>query len=838
MISKLPIRVPLLVCLLGCLTSSAALARPARPAPPLPAPSGTVVNVSTEPQLQAAMQALTSNTTIVLAPGTYVLTRTLYIHGVFNNVGIRGATGNADDVVIVGPGMTQASYGEAPFGIWTGDGVTGVTIANLTIRDFYFHPIIFNGGTQSPRVYNVHLINAGEQFIKVNPDASGAGASNGILEYSVIEFVTTARNDYPKGIDIQGATNWTIRHNLFRNLVAPPGQILGPGILVWRGSSNTLVEGNTFLNCARGVMFGADDTVSPSHSGGIIRNNMFHRSASQAGDVGIILSDSPRTQVLNNTLIVSGTYGTPLEIRYAGTKDGLVANNLLDGTIGLRDGGTATQSHNYVGAVSTMFVDAASGDLHLSASATGAIDRGDTLAAVTDDWDGELRPKGNAYDIGADERGAAAVGYQIAGRITTSSDGAALPGVAVALGGARTASTTTDASGRYAFTGLAPDADYEVTPTKSGYLFTPSRRFFALGADQIGADFTATAATPPSGGATATFVKLDTTTQGSWRGVYGADGYALANVGASYPAYAQVAIAGASTWTWNGSTADVRALVRPAGVDRVAACWYSGASFTVDVNLTDGAAHTIALYAVDWESNTRVDRIDVLDASSGAVLDSRSLSAFNRGQYAVWTIAGHVVLRVTSTGAINGVVSGIFFDRAGAAPPPPPPSGTTAAFVKGDTTTQGSWRGVYGADGYALANVGTSYPAYAQVAVNGSATYTWNGSTSDVRALQRPAGTDRIAACWYSGASFAVDVNLTDGAAHTIALYALDWDSNARAERIDVLDAASGALLDSRTLAGFRGGQYAVWTVSGHVIFRVTSTGAINAVVSGIFFDR
>ena len=409
------------VCILMLCGSTVASARPARPAPPLPSATGTVVNVSTEPQLQAAMAALISNMTIVIAPGTYVLTRTLSIHGAFNNVGIRGATGNSDDVVLVGPGMAQANYGDVPYGIWTGDGVNGVTIANLSIRDFFYHPIIFNGGTQNPHVYNVHLINAGQQFIKVNPDASGVGASNGTLEYSIIEFVTNAKDDYTKGIDIQYARNWVIRHNLFRNIVAPAGQIAGAGILVWRGSSNTLVEGNSFVNCARGVMFGADDTISPSHSGGIIRNNFFFRSASQPGDVGIILSDSPQSKVLSNTIVMSGTYGTPIELRYPGTDHVLVANNLLDGTIGLRDGGTATQTHNYVGAVSTMFVDAASANLHLSASAMGAIDHGDMLADVTDDWDGELRPKGSGDDIGADERRAAAVGYQIGGRITRTS---------------------------------------------------------------------------------------------------------------------------------------------------------------------------------------------------------------------------------------------------------------------------------------------------------------------------------------------------------------------------------------------------------------------------------
>ena len=355
-------------------------AGPARPAPPLPPPAGAVVNVSTEPQLQAAVRSLASNTTIVIAPGTYVLTSTLYVRGV-TNVGIRGATDNADDVVLVGPGMAEPSYGSVPFGIWTGLGVDGITIANLTIRDLYFHTIIFNDGTENPRVYNVHLIDAGEQFIKVNPDGRGGGVDNGIVEYSVIEFTTTAKDDYTKGVDIQTARNWIVRHNLFRNIVAPPGQIAGPGILAWRGTGNTLAEGNTFVNCARGIMFGADDYYSPSQSGGIIRNNIFFRGGAQPGDVGIILSDSPDTQVLNNTVFVSGTYGSPIEYRYAGTRNVVIANNLLDGGITSRDGGTATLITNYQGAGPGTFVDAANGDLHLSALAVPAIDHGTPVAA-------------------------------------------------------------------------------------------------------------------------------------------------------------------------------------------------------------------------------------------------------------------------------------------------------------------------------------------------------------------------------------------------------------------------------------------------------------------------
>lgn len=810
-------------------------AAPARPAPPLPAPAGPIVNVSTEAQLQAAVRGLTSNTTIVIAPGTYVLTSTLYVKGV-TNVGIRGATNNPDDVVLVGRGMAEANYGSVPFGIWTGNGVNGITIANLTIRDLYFHPIIFNAGTESPRVYNVHLMNAGEQLIKSNPDNNGGGVDNGVVEYSVIEFVTAAKSDYTKGIDVQTAKNWIIRNNLFRNIVAPPGQIAGPGVLAWRGTSNTLVEGNTFINCARGVMFGSDDYYSPSHSGGIIRNNIFFRSASQPGDVGIILSDSPGTQVINNTLYVSGTYGSPIEYRYAGTRNVLIANNLLDGIIKSRDGATATLSRNYTGAGPGMFVNAASGDLHLSALAVPAIDQGATTSAVTD-WDGQPRPQGAGYDIGADERGASTASYRIAGRVTDG-EGAGLSGVTIALSGGQSRTTTTDANGTYSLTSLASGATYTVTPSKAGYSFTPPNQYYAaLGQDDLTADFVATADAPPGGGATASFLRTDTSTQGNWTTAYGSDGYLMAGVTAALPGYAKVSITGATSCTWAATSTDPRGLQRPGAGDRLAACWYAAGSFTVDIDLVDGATHQAAFYGVDWDRRGRSQRVEVLDASTGAVLDARTMTAFQNGQYLVWTLSGHVKLRFVNTGPNNTVLSGIFFGGSGAVVPPPPGASASAAFVRNDAATKGSWTSAYGRQGFGIAGVATSYPAYARVSISGASSCTWAATTTDVRALQRPGAADRLATCWYAATRFVVDVNLTDGAAHKLAVYSVDWDSRGRSQRVEVLDAATGTVLDTRSISGFQGGQYLVWRLSGHVQLRFVNTGPNNAVVSGIFFD-
>ena len=131
----------------------------------------------------------------------------------------------------------------------------------------------------------------------------------------------------------------------------------------------------------------------------------------------------------------------------------------------------------------------------------------------------------------------------------------------------------------------------------------------------------------------------------------------------SHPSYAQVTLNGQANWTWAASTNDPRGLQQGADPSaRIAACWYAPTSLTIDVNLTDGNPHTLAVYTVDWDSTTRAVSLTVRDASSGAVLDSRD--RFELQRRALHGLADHGARDdpVTQTGQTNAVVSGLFFD--------------------------------------------------------------------------------------------------------------------------------------------------------------------------------
>ena len=187
----------------------------------------------------------------------------------------------------------------------------------------------------------------------------------------------------------------------------------------------------------------------------------------------------------------------------------------------------------------------------------------------------------------------------------------------------------------------------------------------------LGLPSTEVAVTLPS--ATATFVTVDTTTQGNWRDAYGADGYnVIGDPAANNPYYSGDVSLTAGTHNsgvWSASSQSPACLqtAAPGSAVRLAGVWFQT---TWTMNVTSTGTHQFALYLLDQPNAGYAETIAIKDAAKGTVLDTESASGFAGGKYYVWNISGNVTVTLTSTVGHWAVVSGIFFGGATGSPPP------------------------------------------------------------------------------------------------------------------------------------------------------------------------
>src|ERR1700693_1739681 len=412
--------------------------------------------------------------------------------------------------------------------------------------------------------------------------------------------------------------------------------------------------------------------------------------------------------------------------------------------------------------------------------------------------------------------------------------------------------------------------------------------------------------------------------QGNWVGVYGADGYALAdwNVGSdliSLPQSSLVLDQG-GRYQWSSGTTAVQALQSPDATTRRAACFYDGNQIILHLTLTPAYSGNLHLYAVDWDALGRRETITVNDGSGAR---SANLSTdFSQGAWVNApinvTAGGTVTVTVTRTAGLNAVLSGIFLGGAPVATVPPTglsagainasqislgwnassgatsykvqrsPDGSTGWVQVGSSNTtsftdsglspsttyfyrvlasnsvgdsgpsnvasattpagladsqspQGNWVGVYGADGYALAdwNVGSDLISLPQssLVLDQGGRYQWSSGTTAVQALQSPDATTRRAACFYDGNQIILHLTFTPAYSGNLHLYAVDWDALGRRETITVNDGAGARSANLST--DFSQGAWVNAPINvaagSTVTVTVTRTAGLNAVLSGIF---
>jgi hypothetical protein len=305
------------------------------------------------------------------------------------------------------------------------------------------------------------------------------------------------------------------------------------------------------------------------------------------------------------------------------------------------------------------------------------------------------------------------------------------------------------------------------------------------------------------------------------------------------------------TYTWSSSG--------PAAVDftvsgttaarNTTAVFAEAGAYTLTATITDGATSVTSSVKVTVSQTLSTIKVTPSTATvpdgarqqfSAAGLDQFGLPLATQPAF-TWSIARGGIGVINSRGLYSapGHITGTATIRAsrgtvtGMAGVQVVASGT-AAIVKADSTDKGNWQQDYGADGYIITGAAASIPSYVGVSMAGQSPFIYSTTTTDVRALATLPG-GRIASTWYAPTTFTLNLDVTDGKTHQVALYLLDWNSAGRSERITVLN-STGQVIDTRTVSSFQGGQYEVWNVAGDVTFQITCLAGPNAVLSGIFF--
>ena len=139
----------------------------------------------------------------------------------------------------------------------------------MTLQQPYYHAIHISpgavGNVENTLINNVHIIDPGEQAIKINPDSSDSAietVDNGTIKNCLIELTNDGRTNltspepcYTGGIDAHWAANWVIQDNVIQGFWCSDA-LSEHGIHFWNNSSNILVERNQIIDCDRGIGFG------------------------------------------------------------------------------------------------------------------------------------------------------------------------------------------------------------------------------------------------------------------------------------------------------------------------------------------------------------------------------------------------------------------------------------------------------------------------------------------------------------------------------------------------------------------------------------------------------
>ena len=291
------------------------------------------------------------NTIIYLLDGVYNIGRTLNINA--ENITMMSVSGNPYETVIKGGGFNSG------IGNLIRVNRSGFRMDGITLTDASYHTVQVAGELDVDNVHFNRMIfqDSYQQLFKVSfgGNKNNVSGDNGIIENSIFQYTRgIAPNWYTGGIDAIGSKNWIIRNNVFRDIASPSKHISQFAIHFWKNAMGNQVVGNILVNNDRGIGFGLGDMafnelIHFNNQGGLIKDNIiFHSDVDEPfADAGIVLEQSPGTEITQNFIFMEHDYPNSIEYRFPETQDVKITNNGLNRVIKKRNGGTANKRNNF-----------------------------------------------------------------------------------------------------------------------------------------------------------------------------------------------------------------------------------------------------------------------------------------------------------------------------------------------------------------------------------------------------------------------------------------------------------------------------------------------------------
>jgi hypothetical protein len=378
----------------------------------LPAPTGEIIRVTSVDELFRAADAIKPGGTIFVADGNYLLPRVFDLHT--DNVTLRSESGHREKVVLDGK---QSMHVE----LISITRCSGVTIADLTIQNSRANGFKINSDLLATKVKirNCVIHNIWQRGVKgpgIKPaERERIRPSDCRIEFCLFynDRAKTFDDDptdtpksfggnYVGGIDAMFAGRWTICDNVFLGIQGRTREARG-AVFLWQDAEECIVERNVIIDCDSGICLGNGfkPTDIEWHARGcIVRNNFVTRCPEQ----GILAEYTKDCRIVHNSIHDPESRFKRL-IRLVHTDEGLiVANNLLSGPeMRMETPSKVIITGNVTGDMTSAFVNAAAGDLHLKDRSRDLVNTADAQFTESSDIDGHKR--GAKATVGAHEVG-------------------------------------------------------------------------------------------------------------------------------------------------------------------------------------------------------------------------------------------------------------------------------------------------------------------------------------------------------------------------------------------------------------------------------------------------